>query len=249
MDCNSARLYLNVAGRQCQELTAADRRLLDQHLRECPDCAAQAKEDELFDQKIGRAMAAVPVPTALAGRILARLGQSKRRPFWPWLAAAACLLLALGGGLFWLLRPGSIDLPSIARDVERITAASPAEVEEWFADRGVTMVAPPQFRYGPVGTRDSYLESADVRLVQGRKVAHLLFMFPGEGNREAAVAHVYVAPADAIDINPDQLAGEPISPHTIEMIPHPNATAPQFYFMVVYTGRSLEPFKKRDGEG
>ncbi|MFO0967464.1 MAG: hypothetical protein U0793_18045 [Gemmataceae bacterium] len=47
----------------------------------------------------------------------------------------------------------------------------------------------------------------------------------------------------------EQLAGEPISPHTIEMLPHPNAAAPQFYFMVVYTGRSLEPFKKRDGEG
>src|SRR5713226_1144520 len=78
MDCRTARMLLPYAARPA-ELGPEDTADLSAHLAACADCGALARSEKSFDDAIGRAMIAVPVPDGLLGNINNRLRRSRRR--------------------------------------------------------------------------------------------------------------------------------------------------------------------------
>src|SRR6516164_810648 len=103
MDCNHARLLLTFSHDQVK-LDARDAQGLQTHLGQCRECDTLFAAERQFDQVVGQAMRAVPVPPSLKERLLAKLTPPRQ----PWsvqrlipAAAAACLLVVLG--LSWHL--------------------------------------------------------------------------------------------------------------------------------------------------
>src|SRR5262245_15097656 len=108
MDCKYARLLVEFAWPQCPELEAGDFEALQCHLADCPDCGPLARQDQLLDGQIGRAMRDVPVPDNLQSRLLGRL--AAERDAWyrrrlvraaGILLAAAAVVLLVWGGVWW----------------------------------------------------------------------------------------------------------------------------------------------------
>ena len=99
-------------------LSPDERRDVDAHVRECADCAHELGELMLVMEGLARAPEAVSPPPALKQRVLAQLARepqdpavaqvtsvesdARKRDGWSgaWLAAAAAVLLAVGGALF-----------------------------------------------------------------------------------------------------------------------------------------------------
>lgn len=239
MECSHARLLLTLAGRDCRELAPPERTLLDEHLEGCPECAAAARSDRLADRALGRAMTAVPVPMALRSKLLASLVRPPKPRVWPWVSAAAAVLIALGLGAYWIFKPGpKLDFEQFVYVIDGNANASPETVESYFESEGLAVEAPRQFRYG-------YLESVNVQMMQGRKVGHMLFHYPGNASRgSAAIAHVYILPARFLEAEQQVRARYPTSSHTIEFLPQAGER-PEFVYMVVFTGSSIEPFLYR----
>jgi len=109
MDCKTSQFLLDYARPHAVDLAAEDLRALDDHLAQCPDCSAQAKNERRIDDHLARAMTAVEVPDRLRNHLLARL--DAERGDWRRLrnsrivryatAVAACLLLAVAGAYGW----------------------------------------------------------------------------------------------------------------------------------------------------
>jgi hypothetical protein len=233
MDCTSARLLLILSGREGQELAPTDQRVLDEHLDACPDCAELARGERKLDQAVGRAMAAVSVPAGLKSRILGTLARHGKPRYWPWVAAAASLLIAAGLGLYFYLQPATrLNAEQLVEAMDP-TWSSPEEVEKWFAGQGLKVPAPRQFDY-------KHLDSIDIQVVQGRRVAHMLFVHK---ERRGLLAHVYIMPAKALDVSPESGLRIPGSRHNIEFIRQPaDGDQPEFVYMVAYTGGSMSLF-------
>ncbi|MBI3408562.1 MAG: zf-HC2 domain-containing protein [Planctomycetes bacterium] len=230
MECSSARLLLNF--QRPGELDADERQAFKQHLDICPDCAAQSRSETQLDRALARAMQAVPTPASLRARILANLRPRRPVPL-PWIAAAACLLLALGVGTFvWLNHRPQFDHNSFMTEMD-MKSGDFDTVLAVFHGEGIPVAIPPQFN-------PSYLGFYDTQIVQGRKVAHLLFHFPGNNDNRPAIAHVFVLPKSTFNIGelPSQ---ESRSNHTFEFWNHGN-----FVFAIMHTGGSLTPFLLRN---
>jgi RNA polymerase sigma-70 factor (ECF subfamily) len=213
-----------------RELEAADRAALAGHLDACPDCAALARAEKVFDDALAKAMRHVPVPPDLEARVLEKLRTTRRSRPWRYFAAAAVLLLALGVGNY-AFRPlpdlNPEEVPVVDRD-----SLTPEKLEEWFADMGVPIAAPTQFNY-------DYLESYDTVDFQGKKVPKLLFIQRGDGGH-TAIAHVYVLSNRRFKFEDPLPSDVALSNHTITLFRHPELA--EFVYLVVYTGRSLDPF-------
>jgi hypothetical protein len=96
MDCNTARVYLQLGGHDAGEL--------QEHLGVCTACTHLAQDMQRLDDHLGRAMRAVEVPKGPKQELLLRLaaehGARQRRwagyALYAGLGAAAALLLTLG---------------------------------------------------------------------------------------------------------------------------------------------------------
>lgn len=230
MDCTNARLLLHVSGREGNELIPADQGLLDEHLRACPDCANLVKAERKLDRVVGRAMNAVPVPLGLKSRILEAVRPAPKGRWWPWIAAAATVLLAVGVAGYFYFRPGSrFDLEAIAWDYDS-RLRSPEEAEHWFAGRGLTTAAPRRFNY-------QYLRLAGVELIQGKKVPRLYFEAPDNES-----AHVFILPARNVDLSKDARGVIPGSNYNMLFLPSEDES---FWYMVFYTTSTLDPFYRQ----
>src|SRR5262245_15065422 len=169
MDCNNARLLLEVARPLSKELDAADRAELAGHLADCPDCGPWAENEHRLDDYVGKALRAVPLPPDFSQRILGRLQVERHLWYRKRLAraasAAAVLLVVLGlTWVLWLSKKPAPDLDGFSHDVKEFVY-TPQQVEDSFALQGVTMTAPPQFNY-------KFLQSHGLRDFQGRKVPY-----------------------------------------------------------------------------
>ena len=82
------------------ELTATQRRMVEDHLPACEDCAKEVRELMAAFQSVGFAERPVAPPAALRGRVLAQLQSAPRKSRWTsnaWLlAVAATVIVALG---------------------------------------------------------------------------------------------------------------------------------------------------------
>jgi hypothetical protein len=184
MDCQDVRLLLAFLRRGGDAIDPTERATVQQHLENCPDCAALARSEKAVDIALGAAMRAVPVPAGLKERLLAKVAATGPRR-WPItaIAAAAALLLAVGV-TGWAMWP----LPRVDALVaeEAINGRKAESMKQWFAERGIDME--------PWTLIDhSTLWTYDVVEFQGQRVPKLIFY----SNRDrGAVAEVLVLRAD-----------------------------------------------------
>jgi hypothetical protein len=194
MDCQDVRLLLAFTRRGGDDIDPTDRAVVEQHLETCPDCASLARSEQAVDAALGAAMRAVPIPPTLKANLLARLAAGRARR-WPKVAAAAAaVLLILGGiGVYRITHPGgraTVDVAEVAREVDGRLGQAPEEVEAWFRQAGVEMTCPRQYDY-------SHLLTYDLVLFEGRRVPKLIF-YNGNAN---TVAQVLVFRSDDFRVN------------------------------------------------
>jgi len=88
-------------GRQGSELAPEDAAELNAHIAGCPECAASVRFERAFDDRVGKAMLAVPVPPDLKTKLLdgvaAARGAWYRQKFYAVAGLAAAVLLSVGG--------------------------------------------------------------------------------------------------------------------------------------------------------
>jgi len=88
-------------GRQGSELAPEDAAELNAHIAGCSACAATVRFERAFDDRVGKAMLAVPVPTDLKAKLLdgvaAARGAWYRQKFNAVAGLAAAILVTVGG--------------------------------------------------------------------------------------------------------------------------------------------------------
>src|SRR5262245_53287720 len=158
MECRNARLLLEFTRPGGGELDAVEAQALDQHLSECPECAALARAERRADEHLGRAIRDVPVPDGLRERILGKLAAERDAWYRRWVIraggiAAALLLVALVG---WWLWPPSLPALTTA-DVPHLVEAKPRlNQDDIYIDfrKKVETELPPGFNYNLVKSYD-----------------------------------------------------------------------------------------------
>ena len=228
MDCQHARLLLTFTRRRVEAMEAADRAAVARHLETCPDCAALAQNDAALDQAVGPVLRDVAVPESLRCRVSDRLDAAGPRR-WPWVAAAASVMLAVGlSAYFYLAAPGYVGGGTL-NDLTARAGAQPEDVEEWFAAAGLTMQAPRDFDY-------RHLMTYDVVEFEGRRVPKLVFYRPNERNDSSAWAQVLVLSKKQFATGdlPEMDHWTPFNVHTIRHNEH--------VILALSTSANLEPF-------
>ncbi len=232
MECKEARFLCWFARPGRPELEADELSQLQHHLQECSECAAAMAAEQRLDTYLGEAVRDVPVPAGLQARLLNKLEQDRARRRWKVRALALAASLLLSGGLlfYWLAPRPAVNYEEIFVHVRHSAGIAPEDVEVWFKERGLNMVAPRQLNY-------RLLDSCDTVEIQGQRVPKLLFVQRGE--RRSAVAHVYVLSDQQFDLASRPPERMNISSHTIEERTFSDIP---FVYLFVYTGESLDPF-------
>jgi HAMP domain-containing protein len=237
MDCKTARGLLDFARRRPPELDAADAAALEDHLFQCHPCAALAAAQRRFDEPLGRAMRRVEVPPGLKTMILDRLDAARadcsRRRTKRWaraLAAAAAILIAVGGVWYWqsvVSRP-SINLEDLRESVQQQAVISrtrddvTAEIKAKF---GVATVLPDDLNY-------NLLTHTALDKFDGKWVPLLIF-----NRNDQARAHAAVYVLSDGQFNLQGLTGHDPSPagysNKVDVLLHPNG---RYAYVIIYTG-------------
>jgi hypothetical protein len=243
MDCRTARLLLDLVRPDGAELDGEEARALDQHLEDCPDCAASARAERGFHQQVGLAMKQVALPPDLHGRLVARLDKERgdyyrkqaARVFRTAAAVAACLLI---GVIIWRMRTPEkprFDVPLFLAQFEgnRCEARSKEAVEQWFHEyHGIEITAPSNFDY-------AFLYECGLADCKGIKVPYLEFARPGPEQR--LVARVFIVDETQFD------------PRSLEQQESINAAGgakakiwrpagSKFTYVILHNGEKLDPF-------
>jgi hypothetical protein len=227
MDCNHARLLLEVAHPIATELDARATEQLAAHLLSCPQCGAVAESDRLADEQLTKAMVDVPVPVDLKFRLLNRLHKERDAWYRGWLVrgvgVAAALLLAVGLTFAtWRSHKPEPNWQVLAADANDVLH-TPELVKEAFKAKGIAMEAPDRFDYNK-------LDSWGIADFQGKRVPYLLF-FHKDGDK-SAIAKVYVL--SERDFNLDAAQKPPvISQQSISLLTF--AAQPGYLYVVVHT--------------
>jgi hypothetical protein len=195
MDCDTARLLLELARTHASDLGAAEADELQQHLGRCPGCSARDSAGRRLDERLGGAMRQVEVPEGLRDRVLARLEAERGRWYRQRLghgmralaAVAALLVLAWAWWHWFPPRPPTVDVEEFLQQAEA-DALQPSRdrVQESLRRIGADAPLPENFNY-------AFLTAYGVTELPGqpgRKVALLEFTHP----RLHVQALVYVLP-------------------------------------------------------
>jgi hypothetical protein len=195
MDCKTAQLFLEFARPHANELAGEDAHALEDHLAQCPDCGSLARNERRLDDHLGKTMRAVEVPDQLRAHLLNRLDADRNDWYKRWaghglrtaVAAAACLLLMVGGIYGWSQyhywnRP-ALDSEVVSDWVRERQQSPPdrAAVEKSFKKMGVVL---PDFNY-------NYLKAYSIADFHGASVPQLVFSIDGDDNaHETAIVYV-----------------------------------------------------------
>jgi hypothetical protein len=189
MDCKTARLMLEFSRPQANEMDAAEQAALEQHLAGCSECETSSRTERNIDRGFAKAMQAVEVPSALRGRLLARLDRERGDVHLRWFghagriaAAAAALLLIAWGIIAWR----QSQLPAVDMDLswqdlqaDRVTPPNADVIAERFRQLGYDGPFPRDLNY-------SLLTYYGMGNLQGRQVPQLIFIAP-QGEAHARV--------------------------------------------------------------
>lgn len=190
-----------IAGEELQDwvdgrLDDARGRDVERHLASCPSCAREVAALRAVKRALAKAAdpKAEPAPASLVTDLRRALDDedralSRRRRVaaaWRW-AAAACLVAAIAGLLWWISRPSSEDLATIgAEDARRFASgelevehptSEPAALEDFFRERGAP--AGRVFDFGMMGYQ---LVGGSSWELAGHDAA--LFVYRGAGRRD-----------------------------------------------------------------
>src|SRR4051812_12380773 len=237
MDCDTARLLLELVRPHVPDLDPAEADELHGHLTGCPDCHARARARHLLDEQLGRAMRQVEVPDGLRGQVLARLEAERGRWYRQRLghgvralaALAALLLLAWAWWHWFPPRRPSLDVEEFLRQAEADALQPSRErVQESFRRIGADTPLPEHFNY-------AFLTAHGLTELPGhpgRKVPLLEFTHP----RLHVRALVYIVSERQFDLdrlNPREVVG---SRYRLQVIfPEGQPCA----FLVLHTGEDL----------
>ncbi len=159
---------------------------------------------------------------------------------WPWIAAAAVLLVATLLGTYLVFSNVATEFdPAGFRDFVdyRISSADALEAQ-FLNETGMAIKAPRKFNF-------SLFDSYDTTPIQGRRVPKLTFL------ARSGLAHVYVFSTEQFKL-PASLEDEaakkdgwldaiiPASRHNIQLRSYPGTAG--FFYVVVYTTDSLDAF-------
>ncbi|HEX7734263.1 MAG TPA: zf-HC2 domain-containing protein [Ktedonobacteraceae bacterium] len=192
------------------ELDVAHSLAVEQHLQTCAVCQREHQSYRTLSTAIKGGSLYFQAPSALQKRVRLALPQSAsasrpaRRASWPWLSAAALLLLLLGGLAFWaftLLRPGFSDDNRMARAVidshERslvdgrmvdLLSSDPNALKLWFESK--LGFSPPVINltlqgYSLVGGRVDFLDNHAVAAIVYKSGNHVINLFAWPSSQSA----------------------------------------------------------------
>jgi hypothetical protein len=129
-------------GRQGSELAPEDAAALEVHLANCPGCASAIQFERAFDDRVAKAMLAVPIPTNLKSKLLdgiaADRGAWYRKKFYAVAGLAATILIAIGGLVAWQIGTApELNLEGIARQADQREQDRPKDAREFLAKHGI----------------------------------------------------------------------------------------------------------------
>lgn len=230
MNCHHSRLLLAF---RPDELAGEDRAALDAHLRDCPACAAAARNESAADSAVRSALLALPVPDLLRAKLHAHVsalqGAAWRRKATQWGACllAACLALVLGGvGTYFLTRP-TADSEQIQRMVERERLGKEQALQQWLADEGLPAELPEPFEYG-------YVVFHGTGPVGGAKLPCVVF------HNGIDSCRVYIIRKSAVSTPAGgwkDVSGSECQVKTVER--------DGWVYVIAYTSQTLDPFLKQ----
>jgi hypothetical protein len=239
VDCSTARMLITFFGRQGSELAPEDAADLNAHLAGCPKCADAVRFERAFDDRVAKAMLAVPVPPDLKAKLLdgiaAQRGAWYRQKFYALAGLAAAVVLAVGGVVAWQIQ-GAPELTT-AGIVDREDAR--AQDRGAFVDRYLRDHGRPDFR--PERPFDLYqLELVGTSDLNGKDVPVLYFLNVPKNAR----AKVYVVRDTEFNWKnlPQDGSSQPGGQygHQVALVRDKNRS--DVGYVVVFTGAGLELF-------
>jgi hypothetical protein len=235
MDCKTARLLLDFARPEARELEAEEAAALERHLDHCPDCHSQAYNERQLDDRLGKAMRQVDVPTGLREQLLARLesarGDLNRQRFAHaarQCVAAAAVLLLCWAGLYWVREHfiSPIDTQRVADAVSNDATEDPrARSERALRELGIHTSLSPHLDYSLLVCPPA---KAELPGYPDRIVPVLIFA------RHGRVARVYLIADKAIPKDAPRLAGG--SSFKAELLP---SEGEPYRFLVIHDGDNI----------
>lgn len=239
MDCNTASMLATFFGRGGTELAADDAAALNAHLATCPQCAASIQRERAFDDRIAKAMLAVPVPSNLKAKLLdqatTQTTAKVRHKAYAAAGVVVVLLAAVGGVIgYQILSAPTLDLNTVLTDEDEKARDPQHYVHRLLADQGVTF--DPEQRFDM-----NMLASVGRERLQGKEVPTLKFV----NARKNSWAKVFIVRANQFDWGNLPKNGATVQSiegfgHQAVIIPH--VQRGDTAYVVIFTGDSLELF-------
>jgi Putative zinc-finger len=237
VDCNTARMLVTFFGRQGSELAPEDAADLDAHLAGCPKCSELVKFERAFDDRVGKAMLAVPVPAGLKGKLLdgaaAARGGWYREKAYAVAGLAACVLATVVGVVAYQMATAPVlTATEIVAEADDRVPNRARMVEDVLGKRGLT--------FSPERPFDLIqLEKAGIEPFQGRDVPFLYFV-NGAKNARATVYVVRKTDFDWSKLPRDGSSVPSVYGYQVAVLN--DTRRKDVAYVVVFTGAGLELF-------
>src|SRR5262245_20415285 len=224
-------------GREGSELAPEDAADLNAHVSACPGCAATIRFERAFDDRVAKAMLAVPVPANLKAKLLdgvaADRGAWYRQKFYALAGMATVLVLGIGGIIAWQIdRAPELRVEAIVAAEDTHVQDRLAEVEEVLSPRGLTYSPERPFNL-------NQLASVGVKPFQGKEVPFLL-LINGAKNAQAAVYVVRDTDFKWRDLPRDGSSTASVYGFQVAVVADTRRS--DVVYVVVFTGGALELF-------
>ncbi len=237
MDEQQLRLAAELFELGRAELPAEDAHLLAEQAESLP-LREELNAIRDFDQSLGQAMRAVPVPGQLKQQVLDRMAEKRaiqiRKRIYEITALAAAVLLV--GFIAWnwnrFFRP-SLDAESIVARADFSNKERFARAEAWLAEQDLHFQ--PERAFEP----DRLVEYVHAELLD-RTVPMLLFV-----SDQGEVARVYIVRTGQFQLEDQDLDQEAHKSFASVRILTDRTEPHRIAYVVVFTGQTLEPFLRR----
>jgi hypothetical protein len=224
-------------GRAGTDLAPQDAADLDTHLASCPKCAELVKFERAFDDRVAKAMLAVPVPVGLKSKLLDRVAAQRgswyREKAYAVVGLAAVVVLTVGGVLAYNIATAPVLTMS--------AIVNEADEEVQNPSRRVTAVLDEHgLEFNPERAFDlNQFEMAGEGRLLGRKVPVLYFV-NGAKNARAKVYVVRKSDFDWTQLPRDGSSVASVYGHQVAVLR--DTRRKDVAYVVVFTGAGLELF-------
>src|SRR5262245_23395244 len=226
-------------GRQGSELAAEDSAALDAHVASCPKCADLVKFERAFDDRIAKAMLAVPIPAGLKGRLLdgvsAHRGAWYRQKFYALAGVAAVVVLCVVGVVAWQIGTA----PELT--LSEIVASHDAKARDPLNEDIAKVLGPRGLEFNPERRFDlnQFVKAGAGEFQRKQNVPFLVF-FNGTKNAQATV--YVVRDRDFNWKNLPQDGSSVASIYGFQVAVLRDTRRADVGYIVVFTGAGLELF-------